>query len=162
MRCLGAIPPLGNEIQKMSYSIPSNAPIKSAVAKLAPEGVSPDDAFQKLANKLTGELAKVDFSPVSKKEGSKPVFLKIDRKKAVAKFNTGMAGDVSEVPVRVLDTYDWLRETWAYADKCGTQGLVVEFPTACAEWIRGVLGDMKPRAGKSVTETVNAELVGAK
>lgn len=145
-----------------SYSIPSNAPIRTAVAKLAPEGVSPDDAFQKLANKLVGELGKVTFETVAKKEGSKPTFLKIDRKKALAKFTTGMSGDVSDVPIRVLDTYDWMRETWTYADKCGTQGLVVEFPAACADWIRDLLGDMKPRVGKSVTETVNAELVGAK
>jgi len=141
----------------MSYSIPCNAPIKAAVAKLAPENVSPEDAFTKLANKLTGELAKVSFNPVGKKEGSKPTFLKLERKKNLAKFTTGMAGDTSEVQVRVLDTYDWLRETWSYADKCGSQGLVVEFPPACADWIRELLGDMKPR-NASVTAKVEAQL----
>lgn len=145
-----------------SYSIPSNAPIKAAVGKLAPQGISPDDAFQRLANKLTGELGKIGFSEVSKKEGSKPVFLKIDRKKSLAKYTAGMSGDVSEVPIRVLDTYDWMRDTWTYADKCGTQGLVVEFPAACADWIRDLLGDMTPRVGKSVSEKVDAVLAGAK
>ena len=145
-----------------SYSVPCNAPIKAAVAKLAPEGINPDDAFARLENKLLGELGKTDFNPVSKKEGSKPTFLKLDRKKALAKYTTGMSGDVSEVPIRVLDTYDWMRETWTYADKCGTQGLVVEFPAAVAAWIREVLGDMRPRAGKSVTEKLEGELVGAK
>jgi len=135
----------------MSYSIVHTHTAKLAVAKLAPQGVSADDAIAKLGSVLGGHLGAIEFAEKSKK-GGKPTRLKFNAKAKEASYASRMAGSTADVSAKAIDTYNWLFDCAEYEAQWGAMvhGDGLNVPKQIANWIADALATMKPAAEKPV------------
>ena len=150
----------------MSYSIVFPKTATVALSTLVPQGVSVEDATDKLTSILKTDLGRIKFVPSKSKEGSKPKRLKFVKSKEkddegnplrLAKYTSSLEGDASVAPQRSQDLYDFLWDLYEFEDVTGIHadnGHSLQFPRHIAEYVRKCLAPMTPR--KEVTETKEA------